>query len=145
MTSADVRTSGQVAELFELVIDLSKVREMCKVLEQPLPEGEAARVPTTFLTTMRHWISDGSDAWRLLGFDRGRTLHAGEEYEFHAGPLRIGQRLTGQSRIGRRWSKENKSGQTLHFATMVTEYRDQAGTLVATATLTGVELPGDES
>ena len=145
MTSTDAVAGDLIAEPFELVVDLSKVREMCKVLGQPLSDDDQSRIPTTFLTTMRHWITDESDAWRLLGFDQSRTLHAGEEYEFHAGPLRIGQRLTGQSRIGRQWTKENKSGQRLRFATMVTTYRAEGGLLVATASLTGVELPGGQS
>ena len=134
--------AGEQAETFELVIDLSKVRELCKSLGQPLPSEDGARLPSTFLTTMRHWITEESDAWRLLGFERSRTLHAGEEYEFPGAPLRIGMRLTGRSRIDRRWTKENRAGQTMRFATMVTDYRDESDVLVATARLTGVELPG---
>ena len=145
MTESPEAEVGAAAEPFELVIDLSKVREMCKVLGQPLPVGSEVRIPTTFLTTMRHWITEESDAWRLLGFDKSRTLHAGEEYEFHNGGPRLGQTLVGQSRISKRWSKENKAGQTLRFATMSTEYKDRDGTLIAIATLTGVELPGSDA
>ena len=129
------------AEAFALDVDLSKVREMCRALGLPVPADVDGQVPLTFLTTMRHWIGPESDAWRLLGFDPKRVLHAGEEYEFHTGPLRIGQRLTGRSRIADRYTKANKAGQTLTFAVMETEYHDSSGVHIATARLTGVELP----
>lgn len=141
MTQDHADATAVQAEPFGMRVDLSKVREMSKALGMEAPLDEDGLVPLTFLTTMRHWITPDSDAWRHLGFVGPRVLHASEEYEFHAGPLRIGTRLQGHSRIDSRYTKTNKAGQQLTFAVMVTDYRDDEGALVATARLTGVELP----
>jgi hypothetical protein len=53
-------------------------------------------------------------------------------------PLVAGDVLTGTARPGRTWEKEGRRGGTLKFSETVTDYRDQHGELVVTATMVGV-------
>jgi hypothetical protein len=64
-------------------------------------------------------------------------LHAEQHYVYHRHP-RPGDVLTATTRPGRTWTKEGKRGGRLHFSESVTEYRDQHGELVVTATGVGV-------
>jgi hypothetical protein len=64
-------------------------------------------------------------------------LHAEQHYVYHRTP-RAGDVLTGTTFPGKSWTKEGKRGGRLHFSESVTEYRDQNGELVVTATGVGV-------
>ena len=46
--------------------------------------------------------------------------------------------LTVTTRAGERWSKQGRRGGTLHFGETVSEFRDDDGNLVMTATNVGV-------
>jgi hypothetical protein len=50
-----------------------------------------------------------------------------------------GDVLTAQERVVDRYEKPGKRGGTMRFATVVTEYRDAAGALVAEAKATFIE------
>jgi acyl dehydratase len=67
----------------------------------------------------------------------GTGLHAEQHYEYHR-PLRAGDVLTGTSKRGKSWEKEGRRAGKLVFSESITEYRDQAGELVVTATSVGV-------
>lgn len=67
----------------------------------------------------------------------GSGLHAEQRFEYHR-PVRVGDVLTSESKPGRTWQKEGRRGGTLHFSESVTEYRNQDGELVVTATSVGV-------
>ncbi len=67
----------------------------------------------------------------------GAGFHAEQIFEYHRHP-RIGETLTAQSRPGRTWDKVGARGGRLHFTETVTEYRDDAGELVVTASWIGV-------
>jgi hypothetical protein len=80
------------------------------------------------------WFGSGGDA----GFmpPGGSGLHAEQHYEFHQ-PVRVGMVLSASERAGRTWEKTGRSG-TLHFSELITEYLDETGTPVVTATSVGV-------
>ena len=67
----------------------------------------------------------------------GGGLHAEQHYEYHR-PLKAGDVLTAKNLPGKSWEKEGKRGGKLMFSENVTEYRDQNGELVVTATGVGV-------
>jgi len=67
----------------------------------------------------------------------GGGLHAEQHYEYHR-PLKAGDVLTATTKPGRTWEKEGKRAGKLVFSESVTEYRDQNGELVVTATGVGV-------
>ncbi len=66
-----------------------------------------------------------------------RVLHGEQRFEYHQ-PLRPGMRLTVTRRPGKTWEKAGKRGGKLRFSEDVSEYRDERGELVVTATSVGV-------
>jgi len=88
----------------------------------------------------RAWWGSGADA----GFmpDGGGGLHAEQHYVYHR-PVRVGDVLAGSVREGRTWQKSGRSG-VLNFAETITEYIDERGELVVTATSVSVRRePGE--
>ncbi|MDA0979162.1 MAG: MaoC family dehydratase N-terminal domain-containing protein [Proteobacteria bacterium] len=67
----------------------------------------------------------------------GGGLHAEQHYVYHRTP-RAGDVLTATVKPGKSWEKEGRRGGKLMFSESVTEYRDQHGELVVTATGVGV-------
>ena len=74
----------------------------------------------------------------------GGGLHAEQHFEYHR-HLKPGDVLTATTKPGKSWEKESKRAGKLMFSESVTEYRDQNGELVITATGVGVrtERPVD--
>jgi len=66
-----------------------------------------------------------------------RILHGEQRFEYHE-PLRPGMQLRVETRLGRSWEKEGRRGGTLRFSESVSEYRDESGRLVLTATSVGI-------
>ena len=67
----------------------------------------------------------------------GTGLHAELHDVYHRTP-RVGDVLTASTKPGKTWEKEGRRAGKLVFSESVTEYRDQAGELVVTATSVGV-------
>jgi hypothetical protein len=131
----DPAAVGATGEPFVMDLEAGKVREFARAVRS---SSDGPVIPPTFLTTMSFWQAADSDPWSAVAMDQSRGLHAEQEFVFHGPPPRAGQRLIGTSRVTDVYEKRGRNG-TLTFAVMVTEFRDEAGTLVATATLTGVE------
>jgi acyl dehydratase len=70
---------------------------------------------------------------RAGGGDTARLLHGEQRYEYHK-PLRPGMELEVSSRPGRSWEKAGRRGGQLRFSETITEFRDEDGELVVTAT-----------
>ena len=68
----------------------------------------------------------------------GGGLHAEQHFVYHR-HLQPGDVLTATTMPGKSWEKEGKRGGSLKFSESVTEYRDQNGELVITATGLGVQ------
>ena len=137
----DDSAAGTTGEPFILDVERGKIREFARATRSANPDYLAAEdpvMPPTFLTTAFFWQSGAADPWPAVAMDQQKGLHAEQEFVFHGPPPRAGDRLTGRSRIESVTRKDGRSG-PLAFAVMVTEFRDQAGRLVATARLTGVE------
>jgi acyl dehydratase len=67
----------------------------------------------------------------------GGGLHAEQHYVYHR-QVKVGDVLTATTKPGKSWEKEGRRGGKLMFSESVTEYRDQSGELVVTATSVGV-------
>lgn len=116
--------------------------------------------PPTFAMASSHWNPD----YPLRGVRRipapppkpkgggggeggglSRLLHGAQSFEYHK-PVRPGMTLTVTSRPGKSWEKEGRRGGKLMFSEMVSEYRDENGDLVMTATgvriITGKAVEG---
>jgi hypothetical protein len=130
---------------FRFPIERGKIREFARATESNSPAyfGQRPLIPPTFLTTAaKFWDDTGSAAVLAeLNFDLSRVLHASEEFEFFTAPPRAGQTLTAAERVDSRWQKQSSRGGLLSFATIVTEYRDEDGELVAEQRTTLAEMP----
>ncbi|WP_432843459.1 FAS1-like dehydratase domain-containing protein [Dactylosporangium sp. CA-092794] len=137
----DDSAAGRTGEPFTLDVERGKIREFARATGSANPDyltADAPVIPPTFLTTAFFWQDGPADPWAAVAMDQHQGLHAEQEFVFHGPPPRAGTRLVGQSRIESVTRKEGRSG-PLAFAVMVTEFRDEAGRLVATARMTGVE------
>ena len=65
-------------------------------------------------------------------------LHAEQHFEYHL-PVKAGDTLSAITKPGKAWEKESKRAGKLKFSESVTEYRNQDGDLVITATGVGVQ------
>jgi len=76
----------------------------------------------------------------------GGGLHAEQHYVYHK-QLQAGDVLAATTKPGKSWEKEGRRGGKLMFSESVTEYRDQNGELIVTATSGGVrtERPATSS
>ncbi|WP_205865515.1 MULTISPECIES: MaoC family dehydratase N-terminal domain-containing protein [Mycolicibacterium] len=128
-----------VGQPWEVVVERGKIAEFAEAMlsADPAYRGPDAIVPPTFLTSAARWAPPGVRV--NVGFDRKRLLHGEQEYTFHGELPAAGDVLTAQERIVERFSKPGKRGGTMRFATVVTEYRDAAGDLVAEAKATFIE------
>jgi hypothetical protein len=124
---------------WEVVIERGKIAEFADAMlcDDRAYRGPDAIIPPTFLTTAARWAPPGVRV--NVGFERKRLLHGEQEYTFHGDQPAAGDVLTAQERIVERFSKPGKRGGTMQFATVVTEYRDTAGALVAEAKATFIE------
>jgi hypothetical protein len=141
----DKTALGAVGEPFELIVERGKIGELARAIGAEHPDhrrgGAEAIPPPTFLTTMFHGerLRPGANPWHRVGMSEERGMHAEQEYVFHGPPPAAGTRLSCTSRIAEITEKQGRRGGVLTFATMVTEFRDERGRLVAEARMTGVE------
>ncbi len=95
------------------------------------------------------WFGSGGKPTGVVresgGGGGGGGLHAEQRYVYHRHP-RVGDILTATTRPGNKWERQSRRAGTLKFSETVTEYRDQNGELVVTATGVGVqtERPVDQ-
>lgn len=127
---------------YEIPIEAGKIREFARATQSRDEhyQGADAIVPPTFLTTARMtWQPADENPLAGVSLDLRRVLHAEEEYRFHGRVPGAGESLTVTARIGDEWTKEGKRGGTMRFMTMVNEFRDAGGELVAEQITTLVE------
>jgi hypothetical protein len=67
----------------------------------------------------------------------GAGFHAEQTFVYHRHP-HAGESLTATVRPGRRWEKAGRRGGRLVFTETVTDFTDESGDLVVTATFTSV-------
>jgi N-terminal half of MaoC dehydratase len=135
----DSHPDGIPGRPWEVVVERGKIAEFAEAMmcDDPAYRGLDAIIPPTFLTTGGRWAPTGVRV--DVGFERKRLLHGEQEYVFHGDPPGAGDVLTAQERVVDRYSKPGKRGGTMRFATVVTEYRDAGGALVAEARATFIE------
>ena len=137
--SPDSDADLSVGEPWEVAVERGKIAEFADAMlcDDPAYRGPDAIIPPTFLTSAARWALPGVRV--NVGFDRKRLLHGEQEYTFHGDLPAAGEVLTARERVVDRFSKPGKRGGTMRFATVVTEYRDAAGDLVAEAKATFIE------
>jgi hypothetical protein len=138
-TSPDTDADLGVGQPWEVLVERGKIAEFADAMlsDDPAYRGPDAIIPPTFLTSGARWAPPGVRV--TVGFDRKRLLHGEQEYTFHGILPAAGDVLTAQERVVERYSKPGKRGGEMRFATVVTEYRDATGMLVAEAKATFIE------
>lgn len=133
--------------MYEMTIERGKIREFAAATyaRNPVYMSPDPVVPVTFLTTAQFlWEPSGEADARALGFDLARMLHGREEYVFH-GPLpRAGTTLSVSTRLTDQLNKEGSRGGSMRFGTIVHEFRDPSGALVAEQFSTLIETSGNQ-
>jgi acyl dehydratase len=71
------------------------------------------------------------------GGNLSRLLHGEQRFAWHK-PMRPGMKLSVTTARGKSWTKEGKRGGSMQFSESITEYRDEDGDLVCTATSVGI-------
>lgn len=92
--------------------------------------GEGAATPPTWPFVMSYWGSMGTGGAAGLPIDKLRgpgrmILHGEQEFEYHRSP-RVGETLTGTSRISDVYEKDTSSA-TMEFYVRETSWSDQSG------------------
>lgn len=137
--SSDTDADREAGQPWEIVVERGKIAEFAEAMlsDEPAHRGPAAIIPPTFLTSAARWAPPGVRV--NVGFDRRRLLHGEQEYIFHGELPSAGDVLIAQERVADRFSKPGKRGGEMRFATVITEYRDAAGKLIAEAKATFIE------
>lgn len=139
---ANMNAVGTTGETYPLDIERGKIREFARATASTNPaflEREAPVAPPTFLTVTNFWQPEAGNPWAAAELDGKRVLHAEQQYEFFGPPPASGTRLLCTSRIADMYTKQGRKGGELTFVVMITDFTDEAGALVARATMTGVE------
>ena len=132
---------------YRFPIEEGKVKEFSSIDRSNrfcLPRWRDALALPTFLGIAgRFWgytLDDPKDsALAAIDLDRSLLLHAEEEYEYPNGLPRAGTVLTAQTRIKDVTEKTGKRGGKLTFVVTETEFKDQAGVIVAVSRQTIVK------
>ncbi len=124
---------------YEVHIERGKIREFATAMQSDNAayQGADAIIPPTFLATAAQWATPAARAQH--GFERARLLHGEQEYVFLAPLPRVGQVLHASEHVADRYEKQGRRGGTMRFAVLVTEFRDDAGTLIAESRSTLIE------
>ena len=140
----DKSLEGGTGKPFRMVVEEGKVREFARATKTSNPAYLAdghpqATSPVTFLASSAFWQGPEHSPWGGQKLNFERILHGEQEFTFPGPPPAAGTVLTGQSRIDRVYDKEGKRGGTMTFVEVVTEYRDESGTVVAESRSTIIE------
>ena len=130
---------GLTGPEYEMDIERGKIREFARAMHAPLPEyleGRHPVIPATFLITAAYTWGYSLERPRGTVFenidhDLSVPLHAEESFVFHDALPRAGSRLTCQASLEAVHRKAGAKGGDLTFLTMLTEFRDYVGKLLA--------------
>jgi acyl dehydratase len=123
-------------------LDRSKLAELARAFGDPDPvwhDADAAReagfdgIPVLPTTTViaDHWREGGAIAMvDAIGADLRRILHGEAAWEFLA-PMRAGAELAATQRVEDITTREGKRGGQMTLVTLVTDYADAGGEVVA--------------
>jgi hypothetical protein len=137
--AADEVVIGAEGPEFQWVVEGGKAREFAIACLEP-EEGLSELVPITFPHVASHfWEPEGGRMGLTKPFELPRLLHGEQAYEF-ARPIKVGDVLTGRTRLADYYEKAGKRGGKMRFATYETTYSDAEGNLVVTCKSTLIEV-----
>lgn len=140
----DKTLEGNTGKPFRMVVEEGKVREFARATKSShaaylADGGPQSTSPVTFLASSAFWQGPESSPWGQAKLNWARILHGEQEFTFPGPPPAAGTVLTAEARIDKVYEKEGKRGGTMAFVEVVTEYRDETGSVVAEARSTIIE------
>ncbi len=147
---------GLTGPEYEMDIERGKIREFARAMHAPLPEyinGRNPVVPPTFLITAAYsWgyslERPRGTVFEQIDHDFSVPLHAEESFTYHTALPGAGDRLICRASLENVWRKQGARGGELTFLTMLTEFRNQSGELIAeersTTVTTDASPDGDD-
>ncbi|MCP4334547.1 MAG: hypothetical protein GY785_17980 [Gammaproteobacteria bacterium] len=140
---------------YEMEIELGKIREFARAMNAPLPEyieGRNPLIPATFLITAAYsWgyslERPRGTVFEQIDHDLSVPLHAEESFVFHTALPRAGDRLTCHASLEDVRRKQGSRGGELTFLTLLTEFHNDSGDLVAeerSTTVTTANSPDED-
>ncbi|MCP5036714.1 MAG: hypothetical protein GY945_03850, partial [Rhodobacteraceae bacterium] len=139
---------------YEMDVERGRVRDFAKAMSAPVPEfttGRTPLIPASFLVTTPYTWGYSLERPRGTVFeeidhDLSVPLHAEESFVFHGTPPRAGDRFTCRSILEDVKTKAGGRGGNLTFLTLLTEYRDEQGTIAVeqrSVTVTTANAPSE--
>ncbi len=130
---------GLTGPEYEMDIERGKIRDFARAMSAPLSEFiDAPRplIPASFLITSAYsWgyslERPRGTVFEQIDHDLSVPLHAEESFRFHGALPRAGERLHCRASLENVWRKQGGRGGDLTFLTMLTEFRNPTGELVA--------------
>ncbi len=130
---------GLTGPEYEMDIERGKIRDFARAMSAPLPEfidAPLPLIPASFLITAAYsWgyslERPRGTVFEQIDHDLSVPLHAEESFRFHGALPRAGDRLHCRASLENVWRKRGGRGGDLTFLTMLTEFRNAAGELVA--------------
>ncbi|MCP4334005.1 MAG: hypothetical protein GY785_15205 [Gammaproteobacteria bacterium] len=130
---------GLIGPEYEMDIERGKIRDFARAMSAPLPEfidAPQPLIPASFLITAAYsWgyslERPRGTVFEQIDHDLSVPLHAEESFRFHGALPRAGERLHCRASLENVWRKQGGRGGDLTFLTMLTEFRNPAGDLVA--------------
>lgn len=146
---------GLTGPEYEVDIERGKIRDFARAMSAPLPEfmeGRTPVIPATLLVSAPYTFGYTMErprgtVFETIDHDFSIPLHAEESFIFHGEPPRAGDRLIAQGSVESVREKQGANGGDLTFLTMLTTYKDDAGSLIAeqrSVTVTTSNNPGGD-
>jgi N-terminal half of MaoC dehydratase len=130
--------SGDDGAPFNWHVEAGKAREFGLACLDP-GASDPTYVPITFTEVAAHFWEPPEARAGMDELDRSRLLH-GEQEMTYARPIRIGERLTGHTRLKDRYVKTGRRGGEMRFTVFETTFLDEADAVVVRSTKTLLEV-----
>jgi len=108
-------------------VERGKVREFANAIleDNPAFQEQDSPAPLTFSMTRSFWPNEGGDMSKI-NINYAMVVHGGQEFEY-LGPVKVGDTLTGRTRVADAYEKEGKRGGTMSFYVFETTFANQDG------------------
>jgi hypothetical protein len=127
---------------YDMTVERGKIREFAlatRAEDAGYRASDRPVSPPTFLASAALWEGPGCSPFDGLEFNLDRVLHGEQEFVFFGPPPRAGDELTARQRVDNVFTKQGKRGGEMSFITVVTDFHDRTGELIAQARMTVVE------
>lgn len=135
--------AGKVAEFARAIHDPADCYLDASATDSRGPDATLAPPTFTRVSYFPRYRPEGIDEefGFDLGFEREYVLHGEQRYRYHR-PVRVGDRLSGETTLEDVFQRSGRSGGSMTFAVLRTDFYDASGSLVVQAWNTRIETDG---